>query len=148
VPGRVSHLPPQPAPAPRGSERRAYDAKFPLSGAFFSILLVFTQRSWLSLAVLLLGISKAQFLTSPCFLPPPPRAAVLAGAFWGVLGEPPRCSPALAGLAGTPCAAGLQPPGEAEGAASASLPRGQAGGGRGWCCRKVALQKQLSLGKR
>lgn len=130
-------------PAPRGSERRACETKFPLSGAFFSILLFFvvvfaflpffSLYIGLNFAMLPLGISDAPFLTSLCFYPPP-RAAVLTGVFLGPPAEHPGCSPAF----GDPSCCWTQPQGEAEEAASAPLPQRWAGGR---CHREVTVQR-------
>lgn len=81
--------------------------------------------------MLLLGISKAPFLTLLCFYTSSPAPRVPLGA----LAEPPRCSPPSAGPWGP-----LVPQGQAESAASASLPQGLAGGSREWSSSKAAVQ--------
>lgn len=73
----------------------------------------------LNSVMLLLGISKAPFLTLLSFYIPSPALRVPLGA----LAEPPRCSPPSAEPWGP-----LMPQGEAESPENASLPQGQAGG--------------------
>lgn len=89
--------------------------------------------------MLLLGISKAQFLTLSCFYP----RSEGGRSRWVILGCAGRGPPLLPGFGWAvwaPSCCGFQLPGEAEGAASASLPRGRAGGSRGWPRRKVSMR--------